>query len=80
MNLHFDPTVKLGDIVTVISFIGFGIAAFYKIKNQLDIHSLRLTNMEATMLTNAETLKLVVAQEIKIRHMEEDLRDLKQSM
>jgi len=80
VNFNFDPTIKLGDILTVVSFIGFGIGAFYKIKNQLDIHSLRLTNMEATMLTNAETLKLVVAQEIKIRHMEEDIRDLKQSM
>lgn len=77
---HFDPTIKLGDLLTVFSFIGFGIGAFYNIKNKLDMHNLRLTNMETALLANVETLKLVATQEIKIQFLQDEIKEIKASL
>lgn len=81
---NFDPTVKLGDILTIASFLGIGIAAYYNIKSRLDVGQLIMTTLQKevedikeTLKLNATTLTLVATQKIEIQHMQQDINELK---
>lgn len=74
---NFDPTIKLGDLLTVASFVGIGFGAFYKVKGRLDIHNLKLTTLEETLKTNTATMNLVATQKVEIDHIKQDIFELK---
>lgn len=73
----FDPTIKLGDLLTVASFLGVGLSAFYKLKGNLEMHNLRLNNIEVILKNNSETMKIVATQNVEIQHIKDDIRELK---
>lgn len=48
-GVHFDPTVKLGDVLTLVGFFGVGITAFVNIKSTLKFFGLRLDIIDASV-------------------------------
>lgn len=46
MALEFSPEIRLGDILTIISFVGVGFAAYYKMKGRIDIQAVKFEYME----------------------------------
>ena len=74
---NFDPTIKLGDVLTIASFLGVGISAFYNIRGRLDMHNLRLTTMETSVKSVLETLGIVATQKVEIDHIKDDVRELR---
>lgn len=84
MNFNFDPTIKLGDILTVASFLGIGISAYYNIKGKLDVGQLIMSTLDTevkdikeTLKLNASTLTLVATQKVEIEHIKQDIYELK---
>ena len=74
---NFDPTIKLGDVLQIASFVGLGIAAYYNVRSKLDIHSFKLSTIEKTMESNAATLTLVATQKVEIEHMKKTIDEMK---
>jgi hypothetical protein len=46
MAVEFSTEVRLGDILTIISFVGVGFAAYYKIKGRQDIQDIKFDYMD----------------------------------
>jgi hypothetical protein len=84
MSLAFDATIKLGDILTIISFIGFGITAYINIRERLNTGQLvmqsmqkEIVNIQETLKLTANTLTLVANQRVEIEHLKQDIIELK---
>jgi hypothetical protein len=60
MDMHFDPTFRVGDIFTIITFIGVGIGLFFGLKYNLKLVGFRLDIVDATL----EDVKLAVKNDI----------------
>lgn len=75
--LNFDPTIKLGDLLTIASFLGVGLTAFYNIKSQLGILSVEVNALKKAEEYNSATLRLVAIQKVEIDHIKQDLHELK---
>lgn len=76
-QINFDWTVKLGDVLTIISFLGIGIAAYFDIRSKLSVHSLRLTTIEDTLKNTQGTVTQLAVQDTRLNNMESDIRDLR---
>ena len=81
---NFDPTIKLGDILTIASFLGIGISAYNNIKGKLEVGQLIMSTLDTeikdikeTLKLNASTLTLVATQKVEIEHIKQDIIDLK---
>lgn len=48
-GVRFDPSVRLGDILTLIGFLGVGITAFVNIKATLKLFGFRLDIVDASI-------------------------------
>lgn len=84
MNFNFDATLKLGDLLTIISFIGIAFATYVGIRERLNTghHIMNALNKEIeaikeTLKMNATTLALVATQKVEIDHIKQDLFELK---
>lgn len=84
MNLTFDATIKLGDLLTVASFLGIGITAFYNIKERLNTGQFVMETMQKeiadikeTLKLNASTLTLVATQKVELDNIKQDIFELK---
>lgn len=84
MMFAFDPTIKLGDILTIASFLGIGISAYYNIKGRLDVGSLKMSNLaveveaiKETLKVTSSTLTVVATQKVEIDYMKQDIFELK---
>lgn len=84
MNFAFDPTLKLGDVLTIATFLGVGISAYYNIKGRLDVGSVKMTNLDTEIKSIKETLKvqsntltIVATQKVEIEHIKQDIFELK---
>ena len=73
----FDPSIKLGDILTIASFVGMGVAAYYKVKADLRVHNVRLTSVETACVQMAATLTQVAVQDNRLVNLENDVRELR---
>lgn len=60
MDLHFDPTIRYGDIVTAITCLCVGVGAIVGIRYQLKFVSWRLDLVDATL----EDVKVTVKNDI----------------
>jgi len=74
---NFDPTIKLGDLLTIGMFLGVGLSAFYNIKGQLSILSVEVNSLKRAEEYNSTTLRLVAVQKVEIDHMKQDIHELK---
>lgn len=84
MMFNFDPTIKLGDLLTVAAFLAVGIAAFYRIRGQLDMHGLRLTMIETNVASYATSMEKISVQRSelavvinRIGNVEADIREMR---
>lgn len=48
-GVNFDPTIKLGDLLTLAGFLGVGLTAFYNIKTTLKLFGFRLDVVDASI-------------------------------
>jgi predicted transcriptional regulator len=53
---RYDPVIHLGHILTAVSFIVFGIGAWYGIKSDVNVIQFRVSNMEDSLKTLATTM------------------------
>lgn len=44
----FDPTVNLGHVLSILSFIGMAVAAYYAMKSDIQAVELRMVTVEKT--------------------------------
>lgn len=84
MSFNFDATLKLGDLLTIASFIGIGFTAYINIRERLNTgqHIMTLLNKEIeaikdTLKLNATALNLVATQKVEIEHIKKDIDELK---
>jgi len=84
MNFSFDATIKLGDLITIASFLGVGITAYINIRERLNTGQLvmqsmqkEIVNIQETLKLTANTLTLVATQRVEIEHLKQDIVELK---
>jgi ABC-type uncharacterized transport system YnjBCD ATPase subunit len=84
MNFAFDATIKLGDMLTIASFLGVGISAYISIRERLNTGQLvmqgmqkKIVNIQETLKLTATTLTLVATQRVEIEHLKQDIIELK---
>lgn len=46
MAVEFSSEVRLGDILTIMAFVGVGFSTYYKIKGRIDIQDVKFEYME----------------------------------
>lgn len=49
IGIHFEPSFRFGDILTLVGFLVVGLGAFYNIKGTLKLFGFRLDVIDATM-------------------------------
>ena len=80
MGVHFEPTFRFGDVITLLGFLVVGLGAFHNIKGILKLFGWRLDVIDATM----EDLKKEIGrvkddisdgkvQDAKIERLEDDV-------
>jgi hypothetical protein len=74
---NFDPTIKLGDLLTIASFLGLGVAAYYNLKSELKILAIEVMALKKSEEFNSTTLRLVATQKVEIDHIKQDINELK---
>lgn len=84
MNFAFDATIKLGDVLTIASFLGIGITAFYNIRERLNTGQFVMESMQKeiagiqeTLKATASTLTIVATQKVELEHIKQDVQELK---
>lgn len=50
MAAEFTSEIRLGDILTILSFVGVGFASYYKMKGRIDIQDVKFGYMEKDIL------------------------------
>jgi len=74
---NFDPTVKLGDLLTIGSFLGIGLTAFYNIKSRLEILTVEVNALKKAEEYNSATIRLVAIQKVEIDHIKQTIHEMK---
>lgn len=84
MNFSFDATIKLGDLLTIASFLGVGVSAYISIRERLNTGQLvmqgmqkEIVNIQETLKATASTLTIVATQKVEIEHLKQDITELK---
>jgi hypothetical protein len=66
MTVSFDWSIKLGDVLTIITFAGLAIGAYYALRGQVTILSDRVGHMEKDLTTFVETLVTIGRQDERL--------------
>ena len=53
----FDPTVNLGHVLSILSFVGMAVAAYYAMKSDIQAVELRMVAVEKTAGELANSMK-----------------------
>lgn len=75
----FDPTINYGHLLTVVSFIAAGAAAFLGMKVELQNVDHRIAKIESTLQQLANVVVLAARQDEKINAMERRINQLEQA-
>lgn len=75
----FDPTINYGHLLTVISFIAAGAAAFLGMKAELQNVDHRIAKIENTLQQLANVVVLTARQDEKINAMDRRISQLEQA-
>lgn len=75
--MHFDFSIRLGDIMQVVAFVGMAAFAFASIRGTLNLHSLRLTNIEKVMGETSGLVTNLAVQNNRLENIEHDIQDLR---
>lgn len=73
----FDFTVRLGDVITMLSVFGGAAFAFASIKGTLSLHSLRLSNIEKIITDTSGLITAFAVQNNRLNNVEGDIRELR---
>jgi hypothetical protein len=76
----FDPTINYGHILTAISFIIAGTAAFYGMKVELWTVDQRVAKIESTLKQLADVVVLTARQDERLVAIERRLNRLEQAV
>ncbi len=77
-GIEFQPTIRLGDVITLVGFLGVGIAAFVDIKSTLRMFGFRLDILDATVEDFKKDFANSKVQDTKIERLEEEQKDARQ--
>ena len=75
---RLDPTINYGHILTVVSFIVAGVAAYYGLKGELLTVDLRVAKIESTLQQLANVVILAARQDEKLNSIERSVDRLEQ--
>ena len=80
MDIHFDSSIRIGDVFTIIAFIGTGVGLFFGLKYNLKLVGYRLDIVDATL----EDVKLAVKNDIlqneQISHLQTEMATLRKEL
>lgn len=70
MGLAFDPSVNIGQILEIVSFVGGGMAAFVMMRSDIKVLGGRMEKVETQMQKQTDILIVAAKQDIRLGELE----------
>lgn len=68
----FDWTISLGNVLTLVGFVGGGIAFIYAVRRDVDVLTARLKPLETAIGELTEALTVIARQDERVKALERD--------
>lgn len=75
----FNPTLTLDGILQIAVFVGGGLFAFFRLRSDFMVLSLRVDHIEGSTQSISDTIQKVAVQDNRLLNIENDIRDLRRA-
>ncbi len=84
MSIEFNMEISIGNMISVVAFVGVGVTAYFnfksELKTQLSVHQLRLDWIDAAIEDAARELKATAVTNWRLASLEEQVKAMREQL